>query len=455
MALQFIVKGLILFCILQHWVDSAFKTFGLPSRASRRHFKKTDERVYREHANIREDSVRQREKLHRYSSRGNSQRLAELFKLENNDYENVPNSFQPLQRKHHTSSSTRKSEYSTMTAVHTSRENVNKDYVFRDIVHNDGLNSYAVAPAPTEYEGTNWYITAVSAVLVLLVVAALCVYAPCGCLWKRPRSEVDVNCPITTSEKGMCGNCYLHRNATTNTKTYEERPHHVSVTMASNVRHHRPSSGDYSSQYTWAHGTQRPGKLNQAKSKISNLFKGSHESHLYGEPVAYRASGTYGSTKDTEGKFVDRYGRRSRDSIDADEVVEYALKLRPGDVRNYDDSEELFDVRRPRKSSLKLGISRRRKANAKIVHFFPSNFSYDAQFVQIPPKGKMAETPVGDFEKRFNLSYREPRSDLKAVQLRLAMNQALTRLRLIVMNRQDYQRIPGMRFLLIVARNTL
>lgn len=192
-----------------------------------------------------------------------------------------------------------------------------------------------------------------------------------------------------------------------------------------------------------------------------------------------RASGTYGSTKDTEGKFVDRYGRRSRDSLDADEVVEYALKLRPrrrqvielqefplgysksylnidlesdpgvvfdpyrdqlyrrktrvserltfsdSDLRelsctdklgNYDDSEELFDVRRPRKSSLKLGISRRRKANAKIVHFFPSNFSYDAQFVQIPPKGKMAETPVGDFERRFNLSYREPRSDLKAVQ---------------------------------------
>ena len=106
----------------------------------------------------------------------------------------------------------------------------------------------AVAPAPTEYEGTNWYITAVSAVLVLLVVAALCVYAPCGCLWKRPRSEVDVNCPITTSEKGMCGNCYLHRNATTKTMTYEERPHHVNITMASNVRHHRPSSGDYSSQ---------------------------------------------------------------------------------------------------------------------------------------------------------------------------------------------------------------
>lgn len=124
-------------------VDSAFKTFGLPSRASRRYFKKTDERVYREHANIREDSVTQREKLlHGYSSRGKSQRLAELFKLENNDHENVPNSFQPLQRKHHTSSSTRKSEYSTMTAVHTSRENVNKDYVFRDIVHNDGLNSY-------------------------------------------------------------------------------------------------------------------------------------------------------------------------------------------------------------------------------------------------------------------------------------------------------------------------
>lgn len=106
----------------------------------------------------------------------------------------------------------------------------------------------AVAQSPKKHKGTNWYITAVSTVLVLLVVVALCVYAPCGCLWKRHRSEFDVNCPITASQKGMCGKCYLHSNASTKTMTYKERPHHVSVTMATNDSHHRPSSGNYSSQ---------------------------------------------------------------------------------------------------------------------------------------------------------------------------------------------------------------
>ena len=106
----------------------------------------------------------------------------------------------------------------------------------------------AVASAPKEHKGAKWYITALSTVVILLIVVALCVYAPCGCLWKRHRSEFDVNCPITASQKGMCGKCYLHKNATTKTMTYEERPHHVSVTMATNDSHHCPSSGNLSSQ---------------------------------------------------------------------------------------------------------------------------------------------------------------------------------------------------------------
>ena len=189
-------------------------------------------------------------------------------------------------------------------------------------------------------------------------------------------------------------------------------------------------------------------------------------------------SGSYGSTKDSEGRFVDRYGRRSRDSLDAgDEVVEYALKLRPrrrqvielqefplgysksylnidlesdpgvvfdpyrdqlyrkksraskrltfsdSDLRklsctdklgNYDESEDLFNAARPRKSSLKMGTSRG-KAKPKVVHFFPSSFNYDAQFVQIPPKNKMAEPEVGAFERHFNISYCESKKNSKDV----------------------------------------
>lgn len=189
-------------------------------------------------------------------------------------------------------------------------------------------------------------------------------------------------------------------------------------------------------------------------------------------------SGSYGSTKDSEGRFVDRYGRRSRDSLDAgDEVVEYALKLRPrrrqvielqefplgysksylnidlesdpsvvfdpyrdqlfrknsrsserltfsdSDLRklsctdklgNYDNSEDLFNAARPRKSSLKMGATRR-KAKPKVVHFFPSNFNYDAQFVQMPPKNKMVEPEVGVFERHFNISYCESTENFKVI----------------------------------------
>lgn len=187
---------------------------------------------------------------------------------------------------------------------------------------------------------------------------------------------------------------------------------------------------------------------------------------------------SYGSTKDSEGRFVDRYGRRSRDSLDAgDEVVEYALKLHPrrrqvielqefplgysksylnidlesdpgvvfdpyrdelyrkksrtserlafsdSDLRklsctsklgNYDDSEYLFNAARPRKSSLKMRTTRG-KAKPKVVHFFPSNFNYDAQFVQIPPRNKMVEPEVGTFERNFNISYCESKKNSKAV----------------------------------------
>lgn len=106
----------------------------------------------------------------------------------------------------------------------------------------------AVASAPKEHKGTNWYITAVATIIILLFVVALCVYAPCGCLWRRYRSDFDVNCPITASQKGMCSKCYLHSNAATKKMTYEERPHHVNVTMATNDRQHRPSSGNFSTQ---------------------------------------------------------------------------------------------------------------------------------------------------------------------------------------------------------------
>ena len=201
-----------------------------------------------------------------------------------------------------------------------------------------------------------------------------------------------------------------------------------------------------------------------------------------------RKLGSYGSTKDSEGRFVDRYGRRSRDSLDAgDEVVEYALKLRPrrrqvielqefplgysksylnidlesdpgvvfdpyrdelyrkksrtserltfsdSDLRklsctsklgNYDDSEDLFDAARPRKSSLKMGRTRG-KAKPKVVHFFPSNFNYDAQFVQIPPKNKMVEHEMGVFEKHFNMSYCESKKISKAVDSEIRQESSL------------------------------
>ena len=269
-------------------------------------------------------------------------------------------------------------------------------------------------------------------------------------------------------------------------------------------------------KYTSANATQQPGKLTQAKSKVSNLFKGSQGDHFC-EPVRYRykplknpekresltyepewtsigaflnknpKSGSYGSTKDSEGRFVDRYGRRSRDSLDAGDVVEYALKLRPrrrqvielqefplgysksylnidlesdpgvvfdpyrdqlcrkksrtserltfsdSDLRklsctdklgNYDNSEDLFNAARPRKSSLKMGTTRG-KAKPKVVHFFPSNFNYDAQFVQIPPKNKMTEPEVGVFEKHFNICYSESKKNCKIANSEISQESRL------------------------------
>ena len=264
---------------------------------------------------------------------------------------------------------------------------------------------------------------------------------------------------------------------------------------------------DFFPQNSLPHNNKQSGKLNQAKSKVSSLFKGSHGSHSY-EPAKYRYKrlratekeqsqhtnyepewtsigaflnrrpSTYGSTRESKEKFVDRYGRRSRDSLNADdEVVEYALKLRPrrrqmielqefplgfsksylnidlesdpgvvfdpcrdqffrkktkvsdrltfsdSDLRKlscmdklgtYNDSENLFDGGKRRKSSLKTR-SRKGKGNAKVVTFFPSNLSYDAQFVQIPPRSKMAETGEGEFEKRFIAPHHEPHDGFKRV----------------------------------------
>lgn len=83
--------------------------------------------------------------------------------------------------------------------------------------------------------------------VILVVVVALCVHLPWDCLWRRQRSEHDVSCPITDSEKRICGKCMLHRDAT-KTMTYSEKPHQASVTMATSDRHYRASSGNLYSQ---------------------------------------------------------------------------------------------------------------------------------------------------------------------------------------------------------------
>lgn len=254
---------------------------------------------------------------------------------------------------------------------------------------------------------------------------------------------------------------------------------------------------------------QRPGKPSQTKSNVSSWLKASRGSPHLCEPAAeyrykplknrekrdslhslYDPEWTsvgaflnknrplssyhgYGSTNESQGKFVDRYCRQSRDSLDTtDEVVECALKLRPrrrqvielqefplgysksflnidlesdprvvfdpnrdqlrwkkkgrkfdrltfsdSDLRqlsctdkldNYDSKSDLFGAPKPRKSSLKMATVRG-KTNAKVVHFFPSNFSYDAQFVQAPTM-KKHEADMGEFERRFNLSYCESRN---------------------------------------------
>ena len=108
--------------------------------------------------------------------------------------------------------------------------------------------SVAVESVSEEFKGPLWYITIItSGFLVLVIVVALCVNAPCGCLWRRHRSEHDANCPIARSHKGMCGKCFLQTSRTDAMK-YDERAHHVTVSMASNQNRHRPNSGDYSSQ---------------------------------------------------------------------------------------------------------------------------------------------------------------------------------------------------------------
>lgn len=92
-----------------------------------------------------------------------------------------------------------------------------------------------------------WYLAIASGFVLLLVVVALCIHAPCECLWRRHRNE-HFNCPIARSKGGMCGKCYVNNSATTTTLTYKENPHKVCVTMASNGSYHRPNSGEYTSQ---------------------------------------------------------------------------------------------------------------------------------------------------------------------------------------------------------------
>ena len=46
----------------------------------------------------------------------------------------------------------------------------------------------------------------------------------------------------------MCSKCYLDSNAATKKMTYEDRPHHVSVAMATNVSYYRQSSGNSAMQ---------------------------------------------------------------------------------------------------------------------------------------------------------------------------------------------------------------
>ena len=164
---------------------------------------------------------------------------------------------------------------------------------------------------------------------------------------------------------------------------------------------------------------------------------------------------------------MDRYGRRSRDSAEfTSELVEYALKLRPkrrqvielkefppgyskaclnidlgsdpcvvydpcleqvhrirrpgtsdrftrsdsdfrklfrADQSEKYDSTSLFNVAKPRKSSLKslLGKS---KSNSKVVHFFPSTLKYDKQFVQIPSQNEIIKTEEDNFQKKYGFS---------------------------------------------------
>lgn len=105
----------------------------------------------------------------------------------------------------------------------------------------------AVELSSEKDKSSRWYLAIASGFVVLLVVVALCIHAPCECLWRRHRNE-HFNCPIARSKGGMCGKCYVNNSAKTTTLTYKENPHKVCVTMASNGSYHRPNSGEYASQ---------------------------------------------------------------------------------------------------------------------------------------------------------------------------------------------------------------
>lgn len=142
-----VLKGFLFLCFLQSWID-CHRNFGQPWRLSK-HFKISDERFYRKKATLRENSVDQHERSRGFSSwgktDGKSHRLVDLLKLKSDkNAEYATNSFKLLPRNHyHTSKTTRNENYvqTSTTAVHSSKR-VNKDYVFRDIVHTDRFNSY-------------------------------------------------------------------------------------------------------------------------------------------------------------------------------------------------------------------------------------------------------------------------------------------------------------------------
>lgn len=347
-----------------------------------------------------------------------------------------------------------------------------KDYVFRDVIGSsiEQLHSYAVKTSRKENKGPLWLITVVSGALVVVMVVFLCVHAPCGCLWRRHRRKQDVSCPIAGAHKEMCGKCFLKSNATNKEINFQSRPHQVTVNMHSSHTRCLSSSSQYNA-LPWesksaADFRYKPLKNRNKRDSLHSMYDPEWTSvgAFLNKNRPSNSYHGYGSLKEAESKFVDRYCRRSHDSIDnTEEVVECALKLRPrrrqvielqefplgysksflninlesnpdvlfdpyrdqlkrgkkfgrltfsdSDLRelsctdklgSYDSKSDLFSEAKPRKSSLKM-VRERKKTHEKVVHFFPSNFEYDAQFVQFPSTRKM-KANAGEFNRSYGES---------------------------------------------------